>query len=248
MMSSKSTAKDGKDGKRTGEVAELQKTLIRLSGQSGPLANPEKRETFRKVINAMTIGIDMSSLFTQMVLASSNDDLVLKKMLYQYIQTYSSHHTDNVLLTVNTLTKDCQDRDPKLRGLALRTLCSLRVANLLEYLVNPLKTGLEDVDPYVRRTAVMGIFKVHHLDESVVKNQGFVERLHSLLVIDRDSQVVANCLEVLVGIEGIQKMCTKETVYHLLNILKSFSEWAQCQVQWNSSASPLSEFPPARTE
>eukprot|EP00951_Prasinocladus_malaysianus_P033388 scaffold330241_cov46-Prasinocladus_malaysianus.AAC.1 len=76
----------------------------------------------------------MSGLFTQMVLACSNEDLVLKKMLYQYIQTYASHHPDNVLLTINTLQKDCQDMDPKLRGLALRTLCSLRVANLLEYL------------------------------------------------------------------------------------------------------------------
>lgn len=232
--------KDVKETKRTGEVAELQKTLIRLSGQRGPAANTEKRESFRKacpgrmlwqsikftflaflvhpvhqfsapvatrpfasvpssnvhqfsvdafpkppysksarpldsisfpeysvlcgafpqVINGMTIGIDMSSLFTQMILACSNDDLVLKKMLYQYIRGYASHHPDNVLLTVNTLTKDCQDMDPKLRGLALRTLCSLRLANLLEYLINPLKTGLEDVDPYVRRTAVMGVFKV----------------------------------------------------------------------------------------
>mmetsp|Transcript_24163 Transcript_24163/g.62817 ORF Transcript_24163/g.62817 Transcript_24163/m.62817 type:complete len:701 (+) Transcript_24163:309-2411(+) len=220
----------GGGGKRTGELAEIQKALIRLSGQRGPIANSEKREHFRKVINNMTIGIDMSGLFTQMVLACSNEDLVLKKMLYQYVRTYATYHPDNVLLTINTLQKDCQDMDPKLRGLALRTLCSLKVGNLLEYLVNPLKVSLEDQEAYVRRTAVMGVYKVYHLDPDVVDDQGFVDRLYAMLLGDGDSQVVSNCLEALIGIRGVKKMCTKETVYHLLNILKDFSEWGQCQV------------------
>eukprot|EP00191_Tetraselmis_sp_GSL018_P016705 CAMPEP_0177583838 /NCGR_PEP_ID=MMETSP0419_2-20121207/3549_1 /TAXON_ID=582737 /ORGANISM="Tetraselmis sp., Strain GSL018" /LENGTH=782 /DNA_ID=CAMNT_0019073283 /DNA_START=341 /DNA_END=2685 /DNA_ORIENTATION=- len=178
----------------------------------------------------MTIGIDMSSLFTQMVLACSNEDLVLKKMLYQYIQSYASYHPDNVLLTINTLQKDCQDVDPKLRGLALRTLCSLRVANLLEYLVSPLKAGLDDAEAYVRRTAVMGVYKVYHLDSDVVHDQGFADRIYAMLFGDSDRQVTANCLEVLIGMEGVAKICTKEVVYHVLNDLRLFSEWAQCQV------------------
>jgi vesicle coat complex subunit len=39
------------------------------------------------------------------------------------------------LLAINTLLKDCRDDDPTIRGLALRSLCALRVPNLLEYLV-----------------------------------------------------------------------------------------------------------------
>jgi hypothetical protein len=34
------------------------------------------------------------------------------------------------------LHKDCCDQDPTVRGLALRTLCSLRVPNFLEYVVS----------------------------------------------------------------------------------------------------------------
>jgi len=228
-----SKAKDvgvGGSGKRTGEVAEIQKALIRLSGQRGSAATSEKRENFRKVINNMTIGIDMSGLFTQMVLACSNEDLVLKKMLYQYIRTYAAYHPDNILLTINTLQKDCQDLDPKLRGLALRTLCSLRVANLLEYLISPLKVGLVDQEAYVRRTAVMGVYKVYHLASDVVYDQGFVETLHAMLYGDSDTQVISNCLETLLAIEGVKSICTKKAVYHLLNYLKDFSEWGQCQV------------------
>ena len=45
---------------------------------------------------------------------------------------------DLTLLTINLLTKDCRDQDPSVRGLALRSLCSLRVANLIEYIVSGL--------------------------------------------------------------------------------------------------------------
>ena len=56
-------------------------------------------------------------------------------MLYQYLSIYASVKADLALLTINLLSKDCRDQDPHVRGLALRTLCSLRVANLVEYLV-----------------------------------------------------------------------------------------------------------------
>ena len=66
---------------------------------------------------------------------SSGEDIVLKKMLYLYICTYAQSNPDLTLLTINLLTKDCKDQDPTIRGLALRSLCQLRVANLVEYIV-----------------------------------------------------------------------------------------------------------------
>ena len=66
---------------------------------------------------------------------SSGEDVVLKKMLYLYICTYAQSNPDLTLLTINLLTKDCRDQDPTIRGLALRSLCQLRVANLIEYIV-----------------------------------------------------------------------------------------------------------------
>ena len=60
---------------------------------------------------------------------------MLKKMLYLYICTYAQSNPDLTLLTINLLTKDCRDQDPTIRGLALRSLCQLRVANLVEYIV-----------------------------------------------------------------------------------------------------------------
>jgi vesicle coat complex subunit len=97
-----------------------------------------KKEAFKKVINYMTLGMDMSGLFPMMTSCAnlSPDDVVLKKMLYLYITHYASSTPDLALLAINQLHKDCLDQDPTVRGLALRSLCSLRIANLLEYVVS----------------------------------------------------------------------------------------------------------------
>lgn len=36
----------------------------------------------------------------------------------------------------------------------------------------PIQRGLEDRHPYVRRTAVMGVLKVHNFDAAAVQNAG----------------------------------------------------------------------------
>lgn len=46
------------------------------------------------------------------------------------------------------------------RGLALRSLCSLRMESILEYIEQPLQKSLTDISAYVRKTGVMGVLKV----------------------------------------------------------------------------------------
>ena len=48
-----------------------------------------------------------------------------------------------------------------IRGLALRSLCSLRVDSILEYVEKPLAKSLKDLSSYVRKTAVMSVLKVN---------------------------------------------------------------------------------------
>lgn len=38
--------------------------------------------------------------------------------------------------------------------------------------MSPIQMGLQDAHPYVRRTAVMGVLKVYHLDKAAVRNAG----------------------------------------------------------------------------
>jgi len=91
--------------------------------------------------------------------------------------------------------------------------------------MSPIQQGLQDAHPYVRRTAVMGVLKVYHLDKAAVLNAGepqimsaclsrnmsvcymiiqliylltgMLDTLKDMMVQDKDAQVVANCMSVL---------------------------------------------------
>ncbi|GBF87867.1 beta-adaptin A [Raphidocelis subcapitata] len=224
------------DRKPRGELGELSAQLQGLCTK-GKRTDKElvaaKREVFKKVINYMTLGMDMSALFPMMISCAnlSADDVVLKKQLYLYITHYASSTPDLGLLTINQLQKDCRDQDPTVRGLALRSLCSLSIPNLLEYVVSPVTVGLSDKHPYVRRTAVMGVLKIWHMSPDTVSHTGMVEQVRSMLYQDPDPQVVANCLQMVSQLEPVSKLAgDKQFVYHLINRIKDFSEWAQCAV------------------
>ncbi|XP_052491077.1 beta-adaptin-like protein A [Gossypium raimondii] len=224
------------------EVSDLKLQLRQLAGSRAPGVDDSKRELFKKVISYMTIGIDVSSLFGEMVMCSATSDIVLKKMCYLYVGNYAKVNPDLALLTINFLQRDCRDEDPMIRGLALRSLCSLRVANLVEYLVGPLGSGLKDSNSYVRMVAVMGVLKLYHISASTCIDADFPSILKHLMLHDSDTQVVANCLSALQEIWSAEAstseeasrereaLISKPVIYYLLNRIKEFCEWAQCLV------------------
>ncbi|KAG5540672.1 hypothetical protein RHGRI_020788 [Rhododendron griersonianum] len=227
---------------RKGEVSDLKMQLRQLAGSRSPGTDDSKRDLFKKVISYMTIGIDVSSLFSEMVMCSATSDIVLKKMCYLYVGNYAKGNPDIALLTINFLQKDCKDEDPMIRGLALRSLCSLRVANLVEYLVGPLGLGLKDGNSYVRMVATIGVLKLYHISAATCIDADFPAMLKHLLLNDPDTQVVANCLSALQEIWSLEAsqseeasrereaLLSKPVIYYFLNRMKEFSEWAQCLV------------------
>ena len=96
--------------------------------------------------------------------------------------------------------------------------------------MTPLKNGLQDRNSYVRRTAVIGTLKVYNIDEEAVRDAELLEMIQTMSVSDQDAQVVANCIVVLREIVGTEALVSKEIVYELLNKIKDFSEWSQCQI------------------
>ena len=105
-------------------------------------------------------------------------------MVYLYLSNYAERNSELALLTINTLRKDASDRNPTIRGLALRSMSSLRlviinnslilisinrIPNIIEYIEAPLQSGLSDKSAYVRRAAVMGVVKLHYVAPELVK-------------------------------------------------------------------------------
>mmetsp|Transcript_4549 Transcript_4549/g.8531 ORF Transcript_4549/g.8531 Transcript_4549/m.8531 type:complete len:786 (+) Transcript_4549:231-2588(+) len=218
------------EGKKGNELTELKQQLRMLAASQSREDLATKRDLFKKIISYMSLSIDVSALFTEMTMATATADVATKKMLYHYI-TYHAHlHPDLSLLAINTLLKDGRDEDPTIRGLALRSLSSLRVPNLIEYLTDPLQRALDDPHPYVRRTAVMGVLKLYHMDDTVVEQLNLMSSLHHLALHDQDAQVAANCISVIAEVEGFQALATGAMVVPVLNRIKDFTEWGVCTV------------------
>lgn len=211
---------------KKGEINELRSAL------RDPIIDKDKRrkrEVLRRVIGCMTMGIDVSKLFSDMILAVNTKDLVQKKMVYLYICNYAEQNPGLAILAINTLRKDYCDDSPIVRGLALRSAASLRLPSIVEYLLPMIKSGLSDSNPYVRKIAVMSILKLRKLSPQSLKEEDFVDKLYMMLR-DVDVSVVTNAIvvlnELLEESGGIQ--VNKQIIYHLFNRIREYNEWQLC--------------------
>ena len=213
---------------KKGEVNELRGLLTNAAIMRDA---KKKREVIKKVIGYMTHGIDVSSLFPNMVMQASTHDMIVKKMVYMYLTKYALENSELALLCVNTLCKDCEDMDPMIRGLALRSLTSLRLASLVEYILQPLAAGLKDKSGYVRKTAVIGVMKLFHVVPETIEEAGMIDTVKQMIA-DRDAQVVSN---VIVCLSEVQRTTggitiTRGLCVRLLKKIKQFNDWSQCIV------------------
>ncbi|XP_051914228.1 AP-4 complex subunit beta-1 isoform X2 [Hippocampus zosterae] len=209
-------------------VRDLRKALANPHVQSDQL---RYRNVILKVIRLMSQGLDVSSLFSEMVKACATVDIVQKKLVYVFLCSYASLNPELSLLVINTLRKDCQDSNPMVRSLALRNMTNLRLPGLMEYVEQPLTAGLRDRAACVRRVAVLGWAKLHNLQPNSEIDAVVVNELYSLLR-DTDPVVMVNCLRALEEIlkEEGGVAINKPIAHHLLNRLKDCDVWGQSEV------------------
>ncbi|XP_061697800.1 AP-4 complex subunit beta-1 [Syngnathoides biaculeatus] len=209
-------------------VRDLRRALCNPHVQSDQL---RYRNAILKVIRLMSQGVDVSSLFSEMVKACATVDIVQKKLVYVFLCSYASMNPELSLLVINTLRKDCQDPNPMVRGLALRNMTNLRLPSLVEYVEQPLTVGLRDRAACVRRVAVLGWAKLHNLQPNAEIDAVVVNELYSLLR-DPDPVVMVNCLRALEEIlkEEGGVAINKPIAHHLLNRLKECDVWGQSDV------------------
>eukprot|EP00760_Papus_ankaliazontas_P028029 PhM_4_TR3491/c0_g1_i1/m.98510 len=224
------TAKAPVGTEKKGEISDLRNQL------RDPVIerdNQRRRDVLKKVIAIMTLGVDTSGLFTEMILACATKDLVQKKMVYFYLCSHAEHNSEIAILAINTLQKDCKDESPLVRGLALRALSSLRLPSIVEYLVPILKGAFTDVSPYVRKTAVLASAKLYKSSPDTFHSMNIMDKLYGM-IRDHDGIVCTNAIVVLQEVlrledkGGIQ--LNKNIVYFLLNRLRDLNEWQVCLI------------------
>ena len=150
----------------------------------------------------MTVGKDVSALFFPVLKCVETQNLDLKKLVYLYIINYAKTQPDLAVLAVNTFRKDARERiNPLIRGLAVRTMGSIGIEAILEYLCDPLKDSMGDEDPYVRKTAAICAAKVFEISPQKVEDYKFIQKLEEMLG-DGNAMVVSNAVAALSDIAG----------------------------------------------
>lgn len=208
---------------KKGEIPELKEEL-------NSQYKDKKKDAVKKVIAAMTVGKDVSSLFTDVVNCMQTENLELKKLVYLYLINYAKSNPDLAILAVNTFVKDSQDPNPLIRALAVRTMGCIRVDKITEYLCDPLQRCLKDDDPYVRKTAAICVAKLYDINAELVEDRGFLDTLKDL-ISDNNPMVVANAVAALAEIQEASTRpifeITSQTLSKLLTALNECTEWGQ---------------------
>ena len=102
----------------------------------------------------MTVGKDVSALFPDVANCMQTDNLELKKLVYLYLMNYAKSQPDMAIMAVNTFVKDCEDPNPLIRALAVRTMGCIRVEKITEYLCEPLRYSIVPYQEWTGRPPI----------------------------------------------------------------------------------------------
>eukprot|EP01098_Paradermamoeba_levis_P014446 TRINITY_DN689_c0_g1_i1.p1 TRINITY_DN689_c0_g1~~TRINITY_DN689_c0_g1_i1.p1 ORF type:complete len:788 (-),score=277.19 TRINITY_DN689_c0_g1_i1:72-2333(-) len=208
---------------KRGELTEI-KDDLNSSDES------RKKEALKKLIADMTVGKDVSMLFSDVVKCMTTSNLELKKLVYLYLLNYAKSQPEIAILAVNTFVIDSQNFNPLIRALAIRTMGCIRVDSISEYLCEPLRKALKDADPYVKKTAAICVAKLHDINPDLVVEQGFLDALRDLLS-DSNPMVVSNTIAAITEINETIKVEPFKVhsgyASKLLTAINECSEWGQ---------------------
>ncbi|KAK0561203.1 hypothetical protein OC844_003332 [Tilletia horrida] len=225
------TGKDARFFQRT-KVQELKAELAAASEKKDKGWVRTKAALKRILANA-TMGNDMSALFGDIVALMNIQVLDIKKMVYLYLTNYSRSKPEQISDCIPGFISDCNDRNPLIRGLAIRTMSYIPIPALTSALLDPLRHSLKDSDPYVRKTAAICVAKLYMADRKLVDRQGFISMLRDLLA-DSNPTVVANAVAALTEIsersDNIQLKLNVTIASKLVSALGECSEWGQTYI------------------
>jgi len=211
---------------KRGEIPQLREELAHQSKE-------KKKTALKRIIGAMTVGKDVSSLFADCVNCMQTSSIDLKKLVYLYVINYAKAQPELAILAVNTFRKDSLDTNPLIRALAVRTMGCIGLDEITEYLLEPLRRVCKDEDPYVKKTAAMCIAKLFDINPDLVEEQGFIDMLKDMLG-DANPMVVANAVAALKEISDRsgrdQLQLSEVSVNKLLSALNECTEWGQVAI------------------
>ncbi|KAF5365668.1 hypothetical protein D9758_003315 [Tetrapyrgos nigripes] len=226
-------ANPGQDAKffQRGKIEEFRAELHAAEAKDKKFV--KRKMVLKKIVANITMGTDMSPLFPDVVQCLGTPLLEIKKMVYLFLVSYGRSKPDQIHLVIPNFLQDCNDRNPLIRALAIRTMSYIPIPVVTDALTDNLRHALKDRDPYVRKTAAICVAKLYAADPRRAEKEGFVEMLRDLM-LDSNATVVANAVAALCEIgdrqDGVTFRLNLTIANKLLAAIPESSEWGQIYI------------------
>ena len=208
--------------------------IVQLEQELESMKDPKPKEAMKEKITGMTLGKDVSRLLPHVVNCMRTNDLELKKLIYLYIINYAKVKPGESILAVNSFLLDANDvESPIIRALAIRTMGCIRVEEIVSYLCETLKNGLNDSDAYVKKTSCICVAKLYSTCPELVKDNGLIEQLQNMLD-DGNATVLSSAIAALSEISllsGVEYLkLNSKILKKILMALNDANEWGQIYI------------------
>lgn len=186
-----------------------------------------KLDAMKRIVGMMADGRDMSDLFAAIVKNVVSKNVEIKKLVYLYLVRYAEEQQDLALLSISTFQKGLKDPNQLIRGSALRVLSSIRVPVIAPIMMLAIKEGVNDMSPYVRKTAAHAIPKLHSLDPE--QKDYLIEVIEKLLK-DKTTLVAGSAVMAFEDVCPDRIDLIHKNYRKLCNLLIDIDEWGQVAV------------------
>ncbi|CAN7998896.1 unnamed protein product [Ixodes hexagonus] len=186
-----------------------------------------KLEAMKRIIGMIAKGKDASELFPAVVKNVVSKNIEVKKLVYVYLVRYAEEQQDLALLSISTFQRALKDPNQLIRASALRVLSSIRVPVIVPIMMLSIKDAVNDMSPYVRKTAAHAIPKLHSLDPE--QKDQLIEVIEKLLS-DKTTLVVGS------AVMAFEEVCPEridlihKNYRKLCNLLVDVEEWGQVEI------------------
>lgn len=207
---------------------ELQAEIEQAFKKSKPI-NRIKIVLRKLLANVILNNHEMATLMKDVIPLMKLDDLEIRKICCDYVVN-CAHLSADVQQAVPFLQRFKDEHSPLLRALAIKTMSSINLSAFLDLSFASVKRALRDKDPYVRRSAVYAIARMHQHDPARTERESLVDELNDLLH-DNDLVVISDALAALSAITEKSKTLNlaidKTHSLTLISLLRTANEWQQ---------------------
>ncbi|RCK59313.1 AP-3 complex subunit beta [Candida viswanathii] len=185
------------------------------------------------VISIVSRGEDGLPYFADVVKNITNTNAKIKQLVIIYLTKYADIEPDTALLSINSIQKSLNDKNPINRANAIRSLAGIRILSIIPILVLSMKRTSTDPSALVRAATAISIGKVYEFSGRSKKQM--VEYLTKLLV---DSEVIVVNAAIKSYCKIRTEIASEEKRWspihgnfrRLCGLLGQFDEWSQCYV------------------